>query len=115
MIEWQNGWFAFDRPDREDYYLGELRWEVEGNAGHPLHAKKMRIVGWRRGYDNFIVQLPEDGRFAYVLLIWRRDAVTELPYCERFDDETAVSRFVGHWRLPNAARPECGSRPMRYL
>jgi hypothetical protein len=38
-IVWRHGWMGFDLHHKEYYFLGELRWELEGNPNHPLHGK----------------------------------------------------------------------------
>src|SRR5207245_1994572 len=65
MISWRQGWHEFDLPDKEGYFLRELQWEIQENPGHPLHGKESRIIGWRRGYDDFILYLPAEARYAY--------------------------------------------------
>ncbi|MDB5328910.1 MAG: hypothetical protein JWP03_61 [Phycisphaerales bacterium] len=95
MIRWAGQWRAFERD--EGYFLRELQWEIELNSSHPLHGKECRIAGWIPGYDHFILFLEGDGRYVYVLLIWRRDEDNFLPYCKFLDDTDAVSRFVDKW------------------
>lgn len=95
MIRWAGRWRAFEGDD--GYFLGELQWEIESNPLHPLYGKPCRIAGWIPGYDHFVLYLKGDGRYAYVLLIWRRDGDGLLPYCEFLDDTDAVSQFVEKW------------------
>ena len=96
MIRWTGRWQPFP-GDREAYFRGELEWEIEANPSHPLHGKRCRIAGWVPGYDHFILYLKGDGRYAYVLLIWRRDENNLLPYCEFLDDTDAVNKFLDKW------------------
>jgi hypothetical protein len=96
MIRWQQGWHEFDIPDKEGYFLREFQWEIQENPNHPLHAKEARIVGWRRGYDDFILYLPGEKRYAYVHLTWNRETHPTFPYCQALDDIDAINRFLEH-------------------
>src|SRR5262245_42417949 len=96
MIRWQQGWYEFDLPDKEGYFLRELQWEIQENPNHPLHGKEARMIGWRRGYDDFILYLPEEARYVYVHLTWNRETHPTFPYCRALDDIGAVNHFLEH-------------------
>src|SRR4051794_16915931 len=96
MIRWQQGWHEFDLPDKEGYFLRELQWEIQENPDHPLQGKVARIVGWRRGDEEFILYLPVESRYAYVHLTWNRETHTTFPYCLPLQDIEAVNRFLEH-------------------
>jgi hypothetical protein len=96
MVRWQQGWQEFDLPDKEGYFLRELHWEIRENPNHPLHGKEARIVGWRGGYDDFLLYLPGEARYAYVHLIWHRETHPTFPYYQALDDIDAVNHFLEH-------------------
>lgn len=96
-IEWRHDWKEFDLHHKEYYFLGELRWEIEDNPAHPLHGKELRIVGWIPGYDDFILYLPQAGRYAYVHLTWGKESEPKFPHGEFLSDESAVVAFVDRW------------------
>jgi hypothetical protein len=58
MVVRRHGWKEYDFRQREDDFLGELRWEVQENPAPPLHGTELRIVGWIPGYDDFNPYLP---------------------------------------------------------
>ena len=97
MSIWKHGWKEYDFREKENYFLGELRWEVQENPAHPLHGKELRIVGWIPGYDDFILYLPQEDRYSYVHLTWGKESEPTFPYCEFLADEKAVAEFVEHW------------------
>lgn len=97
MIVWGHGWKEYDFHHKEYYFLGELRWEVQDNPAHPLHDKELRVVGWIPRYDDFILRLPQEGRYAYVHLTWVKESEQSFPYCEFLADESAVNDFVERW------------------
>lgn len=96
-ITWRHGWMEFDLRHKEDYFLGELRWELEGNPNHSLHGKELRISGWIPGYDDFILYLPQTGCYAYVHLTWGKETEPKFPHCEFLADEGAVVAFMDRW------------------
>jgi hypothetical protein len=96
MILWQQGWHEFDLSDKESYFLRELLWEIQENPKHPLYGKEARIVGWRRGHDDFILYLPGEGCYAYVHLTWNRETHPTFPYCQALEDIEAVNAFLAH-------------------
>ncbi|HVW00838.1 MAG TPA: hypothetical protein VHB77_10875, partial [Planctomycetaceae bacterium] len=73
MICWQPGWGDFELRDKEGYFLRELQWEIEENPGHPLFGRTLRIIGWRGGYDDFILQILGESGYVYVHLTWHRE------------------------------------------
>ena len=97
-ILWQGKWREFDLADKESYFLGELRWEIETNIAHPLYGKELRIAGWIKGYDDFIIHLPKDSRYAYVHLTWNRETTPAFPYCKFFDSIEEVNGFLADWK-----------------
>lgn len=97
VIPWQHGWRAFDLPGKEEYFLRELRWEIEENPGHPLHGRELRIVGWIPGYDDFLLYLPTEAKHAHVHLTWTREGSPAFPHCVMLDSLDAVKKFMEHW------------------
>jgi hypothetical protein len=97
-IAWQGRWGAFNLAHKESYFLGELRWEIETNIEHPLHGKEAKIAGWIEGYDDFILYLPQDHRYAYVHLTWHRETRAAFPHCEFLSDVNSVNGFLAQWQ-----------------
>jgi hypothetical protein len=97
MIDWREEWRAFDLPEKEGYFLRELRWEIRTNESHVLYGKDLRIVGWIPGYDDFLLQLLSEDRYVYVHLTWHRENQPDFPYCELLDSVEAVNEFLEKW------------------
>lgn len=97
MVVWQHGWRAFDLPEKEEYFLRELAWEIETNSRHPLFGRQLRIAGWIPGYDDFILSLPDEHRHVYVHLTWRQEDSPDCPYCEFLETVEEVNSFVSQW------------------
>lgn len=96
MIDWQNGWQAFDDPSYEERFLQELRAETgDSNSEHPLHRKECCIVGWRgHGWSDFLLYLPREAQYAYVHLTWHEETRPSWPFCELFNCVDAVNSWL---------------------
>lgn len=66
------------------------------NTKHPLYGKELCVVGWRRRYDDFILHLPGEARYAYVHLTWNRETHPAFPHCESLSGVEAVNHFLLH-------------------
>lgn len=97
VIEWQGPWQPFDAPDKEHYFLKELASELQGNSEHSLHNKRVTILGWIPGCDDFILTLVTENKYAYVHLTWHHEDKPQWPYYELLANRDSVNRFLHAW------------------
>lgn len=102
MIDWRD-WQPLDDAVRERTFLQELHRETEEDSQHPLHGKNVRIVAWKPGEDDFILQFSDGTGYAYVHLTWNRERVPQFPHCQHFDDEESLNSFIAKWADPAAS------------
>jgi len=96
QVEWPQDREEIDDPERENELLRELRRETgDPNPNHPLNGKNCRVIGWRRttGKD-FVLHLPDEGRFAFVHLTWHRETNAGYPYCEILEDVETLNESL---------------------
>lgn len=89
-ITWHGKWHPVENDRHRQYIERELEWELSHFPQHPLSRVPFCVVAALDTYDNFIIRLTDDGRYAYVHLTWTQES----PSFELIGNDEALNRFV---------------------
>ena len=94
MINYPHPWVQFTKENKENYFLGELSWELEPFTEHILHKRAFRILAWVKGYDHFLIEDKNNQELFYVNLNWNKSGTRTPPESKQFIDIDIAINYI---------------------